>query len=108
MNNSRKRPSPEGRAGPYRSIFDAASDGLIITDSETGLVVEANSAACAMHGYSYEEFIGLMPAAFIHPESQQEFTDYLRTFQSRPAGETSLLHARRDRSTFYAEWHGTA
>jgi two-component system nitrate/nitrite sensor histidine kinase NarX len=108
MNNSRKRPSPEGRAGPYRSIFDAASDGLIITDSETGLVVEANSAACAMHGYAYEEFIGLLPAAFIHPEGQQAFRDYLRAFQSRPADETNVLHLRRDGSTFHAEWRGTA
>jgi PAS domain S-box-containing protein len=108
MNNSRNHPSSEEGAGPYRTIFDAATDGLIITDSETGLVVEANSAACTMHGFAYGKFIGLLPAAFIHPESQQVFTDYLRGFQSRPEGETSLMHLRRDGSTFHAEWRGTA
>jgi PAS domain S-box-containing protein len=37
--------------GQYRSIFDAVYDGLIITDLETGRVVDANPAACSMHGY---------------------------------------------------------
>ena len=54
----------------YRSIFDAANDGLIINDLETGLVVEANPAACRMHGYTRDEFIGLQLTAFIHPDSQ--------------------------------------
>ena len=44
----------------YRSIFEAVVDGLIIHDLETGLVVEANPAACLMHGYTREEFIRLL------------------------------------------------
>ncbi|HZY45564.1 MAG TPA: PAS domain-containing protein, partial [Anaerolineae bacterium] len=35
----------------YRNIFEATSDGLVIYDTATGRVVEANPAACAMHGY---------------------------------------------------------
>jgi len=35
----------------YRNIFEAASDGLIIYDIELDSVVEANRAACEMHGY---------------------------------------------------------
>ena len=58
----------------YRSIFDAATDGLIINDLETGLVVEANPAACLMHGYTREEFIGLQLTGFIHPDSQHAFS----------------------------------
>ncbi len=65
----------------YRSIFDAANDGLIITDLETGLVVEANPAACAMHGYTREEFIGLPLTAFIHPDSQYLFSEYFGRFK---------------------------
>jgi PAS domain S-box-containing protein len=34
---------------------------------KTGLVVEANPAACTMHGYTREEFIGMHPTRFIHP-----------------------------------------
>jgi PAS domain S-box-containing protein len=42
----------------YRSIFNAAQDGFVITDWR-GIIVEANPQACHMHGYSCEEFCGL-------------------------------------------------
>lgn len=92
----------------YRSIFDAANDGLIIHDLGTGLVVEANLAACAMHGYVRSEFIGLPPAAFIHPDSHYIFSEYLQDFSPDDVFDTRTLHLRRDGSTFYAEWRGTA
>ena len=94
--------------GQYRSIFDAAIDGLIINDLETGRVLEANSAACMMHGYGREEFIGLQIAAFIHPDSQHIFSESVRTFQMEGVFDARILHVRRDGSTFYAEWRGTA
>jgi PAS domain-containing protein len=59
VNKGPNRPPSEEKEWQYRSIFDAANDGLIINDLETGLVVEANPAACVMHGYTQEEFIGL-------------------------------------------------
>jgi two-component system nitrate/nitrite sensor histidine kinase NarX len=98
----------EEKEWQYRSIFDAANDGLIITDLETGLVVEANPAACRMHGYTREEFIGLQLTAFIHPDSQQGFSEVIRAFQSDGVFDTRTLHVCRDIKTFYAEWRGTA
>ena len=92
----------------YRSIFDAAIDGLIISDLETGLVVEANPAACLMHGYAPEEFIGLQLTGFIHPDSQQAFAEYIQAFQAEDVFDIRILHIRKDGSTFYAEWRGTA
>src|SRR4051812_42539081 len=56
------------REAQYRAIFEATTDGLVINDPESGVVVEANPAACRMHGYSYDEFIGLHPTDFIHPD----------------------------------------
>jgi PAS domain S-box-containing protein len=92
----------------YRSIFDAATDGLIINDLETGLVVEANPAACLMHGFTREEFIGLHLTGFVHPDSQDEFSEYIRAFQAEGVFDTRILHIRKDGSTFYAEWRWTA
>ncbi|HEX6269357.1 MAG TPA: PAS domain-containing protein, partial [Anaerolineales bacterium] len=46
----------------YRNIFEAASDGLVIYDIGLDSVVEANPAACEMHGYTHQEFIGVNPA----------------------------------------------
>jgi PAS domain S-box-containing protein len=51
----------------YRSIFDAVCDGLIITDLETGLVVEANPAAYLRHGCTRDDFLGKQMSCFIHP-----------------------------------------
>ena len=48
MKNSRNSPPFEEKERPYRSIFDAANDGLIVTDLETSRVVEANPAAGAI------------------------------------------------------------
>jgi PAS domain S-box-containing protein len=102
------QPNLAGKEWQYRSIFDAANDGLIITDLETGLVVEANPAACAMHGYSREEFVGLPLTAFIHPDSQYLFSEYIRVFQSVGVFDRRTQHIRRDGSKFYAEWRGSA
>jgi PAS domain S-box-containing protein len=92
----------------YRSIFDAVSDGLIINDLETGLVIEANSAAVAMHGYSREEFIGLHLTAYLHPDSQRLFTESAQAVQSGGVLELSAIHIRRDGSPFHVEVHRTA
>ncbi|HMD88683.1 MAG TPA: PAS domain S-box protein, partial [Anaerolineaceae bacterium] len=102
------QPNQAGKEWLYRSIFDAANDGLIITDLETGLVVEANPAACMMHGYSREEFIGLQLTAFIHPDSQNVFSEYIRAFQSDRMLNRRTTEVRRDGSTFFAEWRGSA
>ena len=55
-------------AGFYARIFETASDGLVISDLETGLVVEANPAACTMYGYAHDEFIGLPPTSSSTPK----------------------------------------
>ncbi len=97
--------SPRGRH--YQSIFETASDGLIINDVETGVVVEANPAACRMYGYAREEFIGLHPTRFIQPDSQPLFTEYVQAVQSGGAFEDLEVHVRQDGLPFYIELHGT-
>jgi PAS domain S-box-containing protein len=92
----------------YWNIFETATDGLIISDLKTGRVLEANPAACAMHGYARTEFIGLLPAEFIHPDSQKIFNKSLGEFRSGAAFDTRVLHVRPDSSSFHAEWRGTA
>lgn len=104
--SSQQLPSAE-KEWQYRNIFEAVGDGLIINDLETGLVVEANSAAMAMHGYNREEFIGLHPTVYIHPDSQQLFTESVQTVRSGGVFEASAIHIRHDGSPFHAEVHST-
>ena len=107
MTKDRKHPQSEEKEEQDRKFFTAAADGLIIIDRETGLVMDANPAACAMHAYTHDEFIGLHPERFIHPDSLKTFNKHLQTFQ--PGGEFAarVLHVRGDGTTFHAEWRGT-
>ncbi len=87
----------------YRNIFEAASDGLVIYDIEMDTVVEANSAACEMHGYTRQEFIGLNPAVFMLPESHVSFREHIQTVEPGGVFESLVVHIRKDGSPFHVE-----
>ena len=91
----------------YRSIFDATSDGIIISDMD-GAVVEANPAACAMHGYTREEFIGLHRTAYIHPDYHDALPGYVETIETEGAVHARGVNLRKDGISFPVEVHGTA
>ena len=103
--------APVGRLTPeeeYQRIFEAASDGLVIYDVELDLIVEANPAACEMHGYTREEFIGLNAGAFMSPDSQVRFREHARMAESGRVFESPVVHIRKDGSSFYVEVHRSA
>ncbi len=87
----------------YRHIFEAASDGLVIYDIEMDRVIEANPAACKMHGYTRQEFIGLDPKVFMLPESHDSFMEHVRTVEAGGAFESLVVHLRKDGSPFHVE-----
>jgi two-component system nitrate/nitrite sensor histidine kinase NarX len=87
----------------YRNIFEAASDGLVIYDIGTDSVVEANPAACEMHGYTHQEFIGLNPAVFMLPESHALFLEQVQAAKPGSVFESLIVHLRSDGSVFHAE-----
>jgi PAS domain S-box-containing protein len=87
----------------YRNIFEAASDGLIVYDLEMDLVVEANPAACEMHGYTRQEFIGLKPIAFMLPENHVLFREHVQTVEPGVVFEALVVHTRRDGTPFHVE-----
>ena len=109
MSSDRDQASqPEEKDQPYWQIFEAAGDGLIVQDSETQRVVEANSAAAAMHGYSRKEFIGLHLTEYIHPDSQPLFPESVQAIRSGGMFESPAIHLHRDGSPFHVEVRRTA
>ena len=42
----------------YRRLFEAAQDGILILNAETGSISDVNPYLIAMLGYSRKEFIG--------------------------------------------------
>jgi PAS domain S-box-containing protein len=85
----------------YQAIFEASSDGLVINDAETGIVLEANPAFCRMHGY--DSMTGLHPTAFIHPASQHQFEAYTRAIRNGLEFRTRAQDVRRDGTIFDVE-----
>src|ERR1041384_1622777 len=91
----------------YRKIFEAVGDGLVIYDIGLDAVVEANPAACAMHGYTRQEFIGMHLAAFVLPESQALLREQIHKTESGRVFESLMVHRRRDGSSLHVEERGS-
>src|SRR5690242_15897833 len=85
----------------YRAIFEASSDGLVINDAETGLVLEANPAFCQMHGY--DRMVGLHPSSFIHPDSHKLFEEYVCAIREGREFRARAQDVRRDGTVFDVE-----
>lgn len=91
----------------YRSIFEATRDGLILISPE-GNIVEANPAACKMHGYTYEEFLGLEFKAIIHPDDQQVFQPFSSIAATGGEFRCEARDIRRDGTAFPVEMNGSS
>lgn len=63
----------------YRTLFESASEGISIVDSDTRKFKYANPAFCKMLGYRNEEIIG-MKIEQTHPENAQP--DIINTFNN--------------------------
>lgn len=91
----------------YREIFEATSDGLIINDAITGVIVEANPVACRMHGYPREDFIGLHPARITHPDYLHLIDENLWKIQNGESFRGEGVSLRKDGAPFHVAIHGT-
>ncbi|MEZ4523495.1 MAG: PAS domain S-box protein [Thermomicrobiales bacterium] len=85
----------------YRAVFEASSDGLVITDLDTECVIDANPAFCRMHGY--ENMDGIHPSTFIHPDSHHLFGEYLQTIRNGHEYRCQARDIRKDGSIFDVE-----
>ena len=59
----------------YRRLFEAAQDGILLLDAETGMITDVNPFLVKMLGYTREEFIEKKlweVGAFQNVEASQE------------------------------------
>jgi two-component system, NtrC family, sensor kinase len=87
----------------YRSIFEAVSDAILIRDLKTGMVVDANPAACQMYGYSRDHLLRLKPTEMVHPDSLPIFKQSLEHLQNGGVFSGQAVHIRKDGSFFDIE-----
>lgn len=101
-------PAATQAEGLYWNIFIAASDGVLVTDLETGDVLAANPAAAAMHGYAPEAFLGLQLLSFVHADSQPDFARFAEVIKQGERFDALAQHVRQDDSLFSVEWRAVA
>ena len=53
-------------------IVDGATDGIILTDGETGVILQANRAVAELLGVNQSELVGRHHASFYPPEKREE------------------------------------
>ena len=92
----------------FRTIFNNAGDGILITDMENKKFYMANKSICRMLGYSPEEIkdLGVMD---IHPEKDLPYV--ISQFERQAKGGFHLSRdlpvKRKDGSVFYADVNAT-
>ncbi len=88
----------------FRTIFDKASDGILIADVITKKFLQGNAAICSMLGYAKEE-IASLTIYDIHPPN--DISHILDEFEKQAQGEKVLAEdlpvLRKDGSIFYAD-----
>lgn len=95
------------REDQFRKVFEEISDGIILNDFETGLVAEANPAVCRMHGYTRDEFVGIDPFKFIHPDYWEALSAYQDAIRNGRDYYIRAKDIRKDGSIFDVEVMGT-
>jgi PAS domain S-box-containing protein len=79
----------------FRAVFENAPDGILLVGLD-GHVRDANPAACVMHGYARDEFIGRHGREWVHPAHLWQFEAALVATQSRESYAVESVDLRRD------------
>ncbi len=77
----------------FRVLFEGAPDAIILADPESGIITNANQAACRMAGRTLEEMTG-MHQQNLHPAQRRDYSNntFKRHIQeSLDSGKTSLI-----------------
>jgi PAS domain S-box-containing protein len=91
----------------YLGIFEAVTDGIYISDLETGKIVEVNPAVLRIYGYTYDEFVILSPTDYVHYDSLHLFASYLETLQADKHFHCHAVNMRKDGTLFDIEVFAT-
>lgn len=90
----------EDFAEPFRNLFEGAPDAIFLADPQTGLILDANLAACDLFQRPRNDLIGIHQSKLHPPQSSSKAR---QLFQSRAKdlqrGKTTLVRQEILRST---------
>ncbi|MDA2923224.1 SpoIIE family protein phosphatase [Acidobacteria bacterium AH-259-L09] len=74
----------------FRKIFDHSNDAILVVDAVQNEIVDVNSQACKMLGYSREELLS-MPISAIHPHEMPKLLAFAKSVSGNAQGWTDEL-----------------
>jgi len=82
----------------YQGLFAAESDGIVVVDRKTGIIIDCNNAFPPMYGYHKEEVIGQLNTAI------SADPDIMQVTTKAGTGHIPVMyHKRKDGSVFPVE-----
>jgi PAS domain S-box-containing protein/putative nucleotidyltransferase with HDIG domain len=89
----------------FRTLFEASPDAVMLVDPQGNWpILDCNTAACKMNGYTREELIGQsIDMINIEPGDKAERQEYLDAIQRAGVLRKESLHRRKDGSVFPIE-----
>ncbi|MCL4802070.1 MAG: PAS domain S-box protein, partial [Burkholderiales bacterium] len=90
----------------YRAIFESAEDPIFVHDWDTGAVVDVNSKACEVYGYSYDELKRItldQVSAGEHPYTVEEAARWIERAKSEGTVTFEWHRKNRDGSLHWDE-----
>jgi diguanylate cyclase (GGDEF)-like protein/PAS domain S-box-containing protein len=85
----------------FRNIFDIENDALFVIDKETGAILEANTAASKVYGYTHDELLQLKSTDMSAEPEQTKKAE--RTMQEPHLTIPLRHHKRKDGTIFTVE-----
>ena len=89
----------------FRTLFEQASDGIFINDSE-GNFLEVNESGCEMLGYSRDELLKINLNGIIINENLEKNSVKIAEMLTEKVAITNRILVRKDGSVFSAEISG--
>ena len=74
----------------FQRIFDYSNDAIFVIDPENDEILNANSMACKMLGYSHEELLA-RPISVIHPDEMPQLRSFVDSVFEKGSGWTDEL-----------------
>ncbi|MDQ2691723.1 MAG: PAS domain S-box protein, partial [Chloroflexota bacterium] len=91
----------------YRQLFEAESDAIVLVDNETGQILQANQAACALYGYSLKQLLGIKNTDLsAEPEQTRQVTLQTPVAPDQVISIPLRWHRRKDGVIFPVEITG--
>ncbi|HET8521940.1 MAG TPA: histidine kinase [Thermomicrobiales bacterium] len=92
----------------FRDIFEAAVDGLVISDLESGQILAANPAFRAMFGYTQDQLLERSRSDLVTLESRGRLAEHVATISAGQPSRVRLRAVRADGSLFHVAAQGSA